>query len=1075
MKKLSARAYFFKKTFDFFMIGMFVVLLLFLWTLYKGPIAVPFLKPYIIQALNYDENDYKVKIGDVNIEFVRSIQPIRVTANKIRLDKKDDTLKIEAPKLYLSFSLRALLNGIIAPSDVIMLNPKVQIYATYGVEEEHKNESGKKKLKFYVEKFNEFLRNYNSEDKIYPESYVNNITVKNGEFEFYEVDFGRKWLFSDVNFEFNRHLINMMVNANTLVNLNDKIASVGFEGEYHSADDNLDLEFYFSDMILSDVMSSFNDTTEENILSAMSIEVPVNGKISTQIQLHDLLQHPENAEKYINQAIEKINFEIDGGQGYIAFENEEKYNYDIDEMQLSGVITGGLDKISIQDADFKMGGQKASVSFETIGLQTYFLEKSLADMKMNLNIKIKEFAMKDLSRFWPRYLAEPGWLWCKDGLVGGDAENGEFVFDFGYNEKEKNWGLLNLTGKTHIKNGDVFYLEGMPLVRNLYGTAHFSKKNISIDIEKADSDNVLINGGNVNIYDLDKEDNFISIKLTGKSSTSDALKLIDNPPLYFAKDAGLDPEKISGNVKINLNLDFELRRDLNPKDIKVKVDADLQDTIIKDIVPNHLISAPELKLQVTSKNWSLAGDGYFDELPVTLKMHQDFDNNGKYNIAFNLDDTAKKILGIDWDIIKEPNIKGDIKVVADAEITKNNQTKIYLNADLRNAAIDYSFLGMLKKKGEEGNLKAVVHMNKDKISAVKNIELTKSDLKIEGTAEMYASGRLKLVDIHKISGPKTSARAKVNFTDKDKTQIKIDVSGTSYDLRPLFDQLDDYSIPEKPDTKVSNTANEDDGLEQLNDTDIFITVNSLWTNDTTPIQNFAGNAKLRRNIGIDEVNMVGNYGIDKSIKLNLSYMPRGNNEHFLSIESNNAGSTLKVLRLYENMVGGTLKIEARRLADKKFVGHAAVRDFSIHNAPVVAKILSVASFTGMLDLLKGEGLTFTHFNAPFEYQHKVLNLKHAKAEGNVIGITSTGYYNRATDDVKLFGVIAPAYSLNRFLGKIPLLGNLLASKDGTIFAADYKAEGSVKDLDVDVNSLSILSPNSMKEWYKKNFGDGEDL
>jgi hypothetical protein len=77
--------------------------------------------------------------------------------------------------------------------------------------------------------------------------------------------------------------------------------------------------------------------------------------------------------------------------------------------------------------------------------------------------------------------------------------------------------------------------------------------------------------------------------------------------------------------------------------------------------------------------------------------------------------------------------------------------------------------------------------------------------------------------------------------------------------------------------------------------------------------------------------------------------------------------------------------------------------------------------------------------------------------------------------VNLHGVIAPAYSLNRFLGKIPVVGNLLASKDGTIFAANYKAEGKAKDVKVDVNSLSMLSPNSMKEWYNKNFGDEEEL
>ena len=55
MKKVSPQIYFLRRILHYFGIGLLIVLLLFLWSLYRGPIAVPYLKPYIIQALNYDE------------------------------------------------------------------------------------------------------------------------------------------------------------------------------------------------------------------------------------------------------------------------------------------------------------------------------------------------------------------------------------------------------------------------------------------------------------------------------------------------------------------------------------------------------------------------------------------------------------------------------------------------------------------------------------------------------------------------------------------------------------------------------------------------------------------------------------------------------------------------------------------------------------------------------------------------------------------------------------------------------------------------------------------------------------
>ncbi|MBR1825318.1 MAG: hypothetical protein IJ770_01880 [Alphaproteobacteria bacterium] len=1078
MKKISARAYFFKKMFDCFMVGLFIIFLLLMWTLYKGPISVPYLRPYIVQALNYDENDYTIDIGDVNIELVRSIQPLRITANDIALQKKDKTIEIEAPKLYLSFSLRALMRGIIAPSDVNIMRPKARIYASYGIDEQNvpENVVGKKKLQFLIERINEFLQHYNSEDKIYPESYVNNITVSEGEMELREVDLDRNWIFSDVNFEFNRNFINMELNANALVNINDKIASIGFESEYHAADDKLDLEVYFSDLVLSDMMEAFNETTEDNMFSYISVEVPINGKIDTVIELTDILAHPAEAQDYMDGAIEKLAFEIDGGHGYISFEGEEKYNYDIDEMLLAGKVVGGFDEIKVENAEFKMGGQNAIVDLEISGLQTFYLEGTLQDLAMRFKAKVDDFPFAELPRFWPRYVAEPAWQWCKDGLIGGHAQNAEFMFDFGYRPKTEDWGLINLKGTAKLDDADLLYLEGMPIVHNIYGTAHFSDHNILIDIDKGVSDGVIITGGKVNIYDLDKEDNFISIDLAGNSSVKDALLLIDHKPLAFTSGMGLNPNNISGTVDVKLKLDFELRQDLDTDDIKVEVKADLHQIEIKDLIDKHSVSADEMKLAVNSAGWSLSGEGNFENIPVKLTMNDKFTDKkykSKCSLSFKLDDKAKKILGLNHKILNAPNVEGFALVNADAVVKEDGSVSIDLAADLQNTKLDYAYFGFVKENAQPAEIKAKINMQNKKVTHISELNLIKPGFVISGNVAMYPSGRVKLVDVTKITGPRTSAKAKVSMTDTDTPTFKIEVSGSSYDLTPLFDKADAKTDADLTTQKQVRQENEDDGLETVNNADIFVMVNSLWTNKTTPIQNFAGSAKLRHGIGIDEVNMVGNYGIDKSIKLNLSYVPRGDKEHYLSIESNNAGSTLKVLRLYENMVGGTLKIEARRQADKKFIGHATVRDFSIQNAPVVAQILSVASFTGMLDLLKGDGLTFTHFSAPFEYQYKILKLNHAKAEGSVVGLTTTGTYNRATDDVRFYGVVAPAYSLNRFLGQIPVVGNLLASKDGTIFAADYKAEGAVKDLDVDVNSLSILSPNSMKEWYNKNFGDGD--
>ena len=112
MKKVSNKLYKARKIMDYTGVVFLVLLLLFIWQLYRGPVAVPFLKPYIIKALNHDDSEYQVTVDAVNLELVRSIQPIKIIANNVVYKKNDGTFIINAPKTSVSFSIRALLRGL---------------------------------------------------------------------------------------------------------------------------------------------------------------------------------------------------------------------------------------------------------------------------------------------------------------------------------------------------------------------------------------------------------------------------------------------------------------------------------------------------------------------------------------------------------------------------------------------------------------------------------------------------------------------------------------------------------------------------------------------------------------------------------------------------------------------------------------------------------------------------------------------------------------------------------------------------------------------------------------------------
>ena len=165
MKKVSNRRYLLRKFFDYSLVLLLFLLLLFVWQLYRGPIAVPFLKPYIIAALNQNNEDAELTVDSVDIELVRSIKPIRIIAKNTVYKEKDGHMQIAAPGVAVSFSIRALLQGVIAPSSIEINDPSVYIFTDYGVSDKTEAaEVSSRQIEYYVTAFEEFLERFNSAD-----------------------------------------------------------------------------------------------------------------------------------------------------------------------------------------------------------------------------------------------------------------------------------------------------------------------------------------------------------------------------------------------------------------------------------------------------------------------------------------------------------------------------------------------------------------------------------------------------------------------------------------------------------------------------------------------------------------------------------------------------------------------------------------------------------------------------------------------------------------------------------------------------------------------------------------------
>src|SRR6202040_1153315 len=138
----------------------------------------------------------------------------------------------------------------------------------------------------------------------------------------------------------------------------------------------------------------------------------------------------------------------------------------------------------------------------------------------------------------------------------------------------------------------------------------------------------------------------------------------------------------------------------------------------------------------------------------------------------------------------------------------------------------------------------------------------------------------------------------------------------------------------------------------------------------------------------------------------------------LTFRSDDMGSTLNLLDITDNIVGGQVTVTAQtvdKTGKQVVAGHIEGADYSLVRAPVFARILSLPSFSGAGSMLAGSGIPFSTLRGDFTYGEDRLVLDNLVAYGGAIGVTGNGVADLVRDQLDLQGTIVPAYALNSIL------------------------------------------------------------
>ena len=405
-------------------------------------------------------------------------------------------------------------------------------------------------------------------------------------------------------------------------------------------------------------------------------------------------------------------------------------------------------------------------------------------------------------------------------------------------------------------------------------------------------------------------------------------------------------------------------------------------------------------------------------------------------------------------------ISGDSKLNINEDIDslsysiEKKKDKIFFKTDfeVKSNALNLELLNYTKKKDVKSNLivEGVVNKNNSVFLNKINFAESKNLIKVKNI-NLNSKKKLKRIDQIDID--------LVNNNDQI-SQLNIKRKKSNYSINSkIFDgtKILDRILFSKSD------GNFFDVFEKLN-SKITINFNTIYITNEDYLTNFKADMIVNNN-QIKDLILSSQFSTKEDLKLSIK--TNSNNERITDLFAGNAKPLVKKYDFIKGFEGGYLKFDS---IEKNKVSNSNLKifDFKLKEVPALTKLLTLASLQGIADLLTGEGIRFNEFEMIFNNKDGLMTIEEIYSLGPSISILMDGYIQK-DDLVSLRGTLVPATTVNKVIGSIPVIGDLLVGKKAGegVFGVSFKIKGYPDDLKTTVNPIKTLTPRFITRTLEK--------
>ncbi|MEM9682840.1 MAG: AsmA-like C-terminal domain-containing protein, partial [Pseudomonadota bacterium] len=659
--------------------------------------------------------------------------------------------------------------------------------------------------------------------------------------------------------------------------------------------------------------------------------------------------------------------------------------------------------------------------------------------------------LASLDNLWPLPLGKIARRWVTANIVDGMVDDGDVKFVATAPVDDlSDLTIEDFSGTLKYRGLSVDYMAPMSKVTDIAGTATFDLTRFDLVVDEGRLRDLAVDRAAINMSELDTDNEKILIDVSFNGPARTLADVLNEQPLGALAKFGLEPSSVAGMSTVRAKLRFPLHRNLTREEVKFESSGTLDQLALKPGPAAIDVADGNINFNLNNAGLAATGTAGLSGVRATIDWKESFDASAEERRRLVLSGRVPDMGNPGFHLPSLSFLSGPGDANVAYTLRRGGAADLLLNIELKDTAVDLPALRWNKPAGESGNANFELSFDDKGLRLIKKVNVEAGKTSLLGSAESFGADRKAwTATIDRFRNRGNDLKGKVDLHPDG--GISANLTGKRFDVAGIVD--------------LHNEPDAGEGLEMrsLPPTTVRARIDELiWAEDRR-IRDADVMVKYRDG-AVQGLTLDGGVGEDGA--LTIRYLP-GPDGQVLRVTSDDFGGFLSVSPSHSRVKGGALVIRGqRRSADAPIEGTFYASKFTLARAPLLARVLQVASLTGIFDALSRRGLAFDAFEGQYAYQDGKLTFVNANAHGSSIGVTGSGTFDIRGDSVQASGTIVPAYTINRVLGQIPLLGSLITGGENEgIFAATYRVDGPIEKPKVQVNPLSALAPGFLRNLF----------